>query len=141
MRKIFKSANIFDAKSAEAYLSKLISKKETFAIETVGKQRTLDQNDLFHLWVKVVADEIGEPSFERCKRDIKRMILGMKEDVNRFTGEVIHVDYKTSEMSVSELSSFMDKMKIWAQTELGCYLPYWKDPGYEEMVSEYKYKK
>lgn len=141
MRKIFKSANLFDAKSAEAYMAKLIAKKETFAIETISKQRTLDQNALFHLWVKVVADEIGEPSFERCQRDIKRTILGMKEDVNRFTGEVIQDDYKTSEMSVGELSSFMDKMKIWAQTELGCYLPYYKDPGYEEMASEYKYRK
>lgn len=47
------------------------------------------------------------------------------------------VDYKTSEMSTSELSSFMDKMKMWAQSELGCYLPYFGDPGYEEMVSEY----
>lgn len=141
MRKIFKTVNLFEAKNAEACVAKLIAGKETFAIETIGKRRTLDQNGLFHLWVKVLADETGEPSLKRCKRDIKRTILGMREDVNRFTGEVIQDDYRTSEMSVGELSSFMDKMKIWAQTELGCYLPYWKDPGYEEMVSEYKYRK
>ena len=44
-------------------------------------------------------------------------------------------------MSASELSSFMDKMKIWAQSELGCYLPYFGDPGYEEMVAEYNGKR
>ena len=44
-------------------------------------------------------------------------------------------------MSTSELSSFMDKMKIWAQSELGCYLPYFGDPGYEEMASEYNGKR
>lgn len=141
MQKIFKSANTFEAERAKAYVLKLIAQKETFAIETKAKQRTPDQNALFHLWVKVIADEVGEPSFDRCKRDIKRTILGMKEGVNRFTGEVMVDDYKTSEMTVGELSSFMDRMKAWAQTELGCYLPYYKDPGYEEMVNEYKYRK
>lgn len=141
MQKIFKSANTFEAERAKAYVLKLIDQKETFAIETKEELRTLAQNALFHLWVKVIADEVGEPSFDRCKRDIKRTILGVKEGVNRFTGEVMVDDYKTSEMSVGELASFMDRMKVWAQTELGCYLPYYKDPGYEEMVNEYKYRK
>jgi hypothetical protein len=41
-------------------------------------------------------------------------------------------------MSISELSSFMEKMKIWADQELGVYLPMWSDPGYEELVQMYK---
>ena len=106
--------------------------------EKRGKRRTLDQNALFHLWVSVIADETGYTDKEACKRDVKRTILGQKEDVNRLTGEVIQVDYRTSEMTVSELASFMDKMKAWAQTDLGIYLPYWKDPGYEEMYQQYK---
>ena len=101
-------------------------------------KRTLDQNNLFHLWVSVIADDLGYTDKEACKRDIKRTILGQKEDVNRLTGEVIQVDYRTSEMTVSELASFMDKMKAWVGTDLGIYLPYWKDPGYEEMYQMYK---
>ena len=41
-------------------------------------------------------------------------------------------------MTVQELSSFMDRMKAWAATDLGIYLPYWKNPGYEEMIEMYK---
>ena len=93
------------------------------------------------MWVQVIADHAGYTSFENCKRDIKRALLGTKGEANRFTGEIQQVDYKTSEMSTSELSSFMDKMKIWAQSELGCYLPYFGDPGYEEMASEYNVKR
>lgn len=117
----------------------LIAKGRTVELtEKRGKRRTLDQNALFHLWVSVIADDLGYTDKEACKRDVKRTILGQKEDVNRLTGEVIQVDYKTSEMSTSELASFMDLMKAWAQTELGIYLPYWKDPGYEEMYQQYK---
>lgn len=62
----------------------------------------------------------------------------MRERVDHFTGEVVKDDYHTSGMSTKELSDLMDRMKIWAQTEFGCYLPYWKDPGYEEMMEMYK---
>lgn len=141
MEKIFKTVNRFEAEKSRLYLESLIQKGETCVIGTKGKIRTLDQNALFHVWIKVIADEIGELSYERCKRDVKRTLLGTKEEVNRFTGEILQVDYETSAMTVKELASFMDKIKIWAQTDLGCYLPYWKDPGYEEMINEYKYKK
>ena len=89
------------------------------------------------MWVQVVADHIGYTSLENCKRDIKRTLLGTREEANRITGEIQQVDYQTSAMTTAELSSLMDKMKIWAQTDLGCYLPYFGDPGYEEMTGKY----
>lgn len=138
---IFKTSNTFERKRAEVYFNKLISSGKTIELSEKRKARTLNQNALFHLWVQVIADHAGYTSFENCKRDIKRTLLGTKEEANQFTGEIQQVDYKTSEMSTSELSSFMDKMKIWSQSELGCYLPYFGDPGYEEMVSEYNGKR
>ena len=106
--------------------------------ERTGKRRTNPQNALFHTWVSVIADHCGYTDKEACKRDVKRTLLGMREDVNQLTGEVIQVDYKTSEMTTAELSALMDKLKAWAQTDLGIYPPYWKDPGYEEMYRQYK---
>ena len=67
-------------------------------------------------------------------------LLGMREETNRITGETQKVDYQTSSMTTSELASLMDKMKTWAQTDLGCYLPYFGDPGYEEMYQQYNWK-
>lgn len=134
---IFKTSNTFEKKQAEVYFNKLVSSGKTIELSEKKKGRTLNQNALFHVWVQVIADHTGYTSLENCKRDIKRALLGTKEEASRFTGEVQQVDYKTSEMSKEELSSFMDKMKIWAQTELGCYLPYYGDPGYEEMTNKY----
>lgn len=131
---IFKTDNTFERERAKVYFNKLISSGKTIEVTEKRKVRTLNQNALFHIWVQVIAEHVGYTSFENCKRDIKRTLLGTREEANRITGEIQQVDYKTSEMSTSELSSFMDKMKIWAQTELGCYLPYYGDPGYEEMI-------
>lgn len=137
---IFHTANLFEREKAKVYFNRLVAQKKDIEVKErrMPDKRTLDQNALFHLWVSVIADELGYTDKEACKRDVKRSILGMKEDMNRITGEVIQVDYRTSEMTVSELSSFMDKMKAWAHTDLGIYLPYWRDPGYEEMYQQYK---
>lgn len=129
--------NAFDRERAITYFNKIIKSGEFIEVSMKRKQRTLNQNALFHLWIQVIADHAGYTSLEDCKRDVKRALLGMREDMNKITGETQMVDYQTSSMTTSELSSLMDKMKVWAQTDLGCYLPYFGDPGYEEMYQQY----
>ena len=134
----FNLANKFDLAKFRVYSEKLIGKACKVELTEKQKKRTIDQNSLFHLWVAVFADFIGELSREACKRDIKRELLGQKVCKNIFTGQSEYEDYKTSEMTTKELASFMDKFKIWAQAEYGCYLPYFGDAGYEEMIERYK---
>ena len=134
---VFNTRNAFDRERAITYFNKIIKSGEFIEVSMKRKQRTLNQNALFHLWIQVIADHAGYTSLEDCKRDVKRGLLGMREDMNKITGETQMVDYQTSSMTTSELSSLMDKMKVWAQTDLGCYLPYFGDPGYEEMYQQY----
>lgn len=74
---------------------------------------------------------------EDCKRDIKREILGTTESVNRITGEITQEVKKTSKMNTKELSEFLDKLKAWAMTEHGIYLPMYTDAGYNELIQTY----
>lgn len=134
---VFNTRNVFDRERAITYFNKIIKSGEFIEVSMKRKQRTLNQNALFHLWIQVIADHAGYTSLEDCKRDVKRVLLGMREDMSKITGETQMVDYQTSSMTTSELSSLMDKMKVWAQTDLGCYLPYFGDPGYEEMYQQY----
>jgi hypothetical protein len=134
---VFNTRNVFDRERAITYFNKIIKSGEFIEVSMKRKQRTLNQNALFHLWIQVIADHAGYTSLEDCKRDVKRALLGMREDMSKITGETQMVDYQTSSMTTSELSSLMDKMKVWAQTDLGCYLPYFGDPGYEEMYQQY----
>ena len=134
---VFNTRNAFDRERAITYFNKIIKSGEFIEVSMKRKQRTLNQNALFHLWIQVIADHAGYTSLEDCKRDVKRALLGMREVMNKITGETQMVDYQTSSMTPSELCSLMDKMKVWAQTDLGCYLPYFGNPGYEEMYQQY----
>ena len=135
---LFDPKNPYDRCRADTYYKKLMSGTEPFEMTLKRKRRTLPQNALFHVWCQVIADFVGYTSLDECKYDIKKNLLGLRERVDHLTGEIVKDEYHTSEMTVQELSSFMDRMKAWAATDLGIYLPYWKDPGYEEMIEMYK---
>jgi len=130
-------SNIFDCQKARVYLEKLISDKEKAELTKKNKKRTLSQNALFHVWVAVFAEFSGYESKDECKIQIKRKILGQYPKFNRLTGNEEMMDYETHLMDTKQLSDFMDKFKIWANVEFGCYLPYFGDAGYEEMVQKY----
>ncbi|MDR1335944.1 MAG: hypothetical protein LBK22_03830 [Tannerella sp.] len=134
---IFKLSNKFDAERAKAYLSKLIARGGTAELTEKRPVRNLDQNALFHVWIQVFADHAGYESRADCKRDVKRVILGQREYVNRLTGEIEKEDYETHLMDTKQMSGLMDRFKAWALSGHGCYLPYYGDIGYEEMMSEY----
>jgi hypothetical protein len=123
-------------KAVRAIISLLDNGEYQISIEKHRKKRSLPQNALFHLWVGVIADNCGFSSLEECKLLVKRHILGMRVIDNPISGDVERVDYSTSAMSESDMSAFMDKIKAWAQTDLGIYLPYVGDIGYEELVKQ-----
>lgn len=134
---IYNSSNPFECEKAKIYFEKLLKSGKSFEL-TEKKKRTNDQNSLLHLWITVIADEFGILEKEDLKRDLKRILLGQKEEANTITGEVQYIDYETSKMSTTELSDFMNKLKIWAQNEHSIYLPYYRDAGYNEMYEQFK---
>lgn len=136
---LFDTNNELQAQQGEAYYNKLRKEKKLVEIteKRVMPTRTSQQNKTVHMWFGVFADFTGNPSREETKEQVIRAILGRKPRFNPYTGKEEMVDYHTHEMTVDELSAFMDKFKIWALTEFGCYLPYFGDPGYEEMARMY----
>ena len=133
----FDLTNAFEREKAKVYFDKLLKKECKIELSEKQKQRTLNQNSLFHLWIAVFAEHIGELELDVVKRYVKRALLGTREIVIKATGESQIEDFKTSAMSTKELSDFMDKFKMWADADFGCYLPYIFDPGYEEMIEHY----
>jgi len=125
-----------DKRQAEVYFNRLINGTEVFELK-VYKRRNNDQNALLHAWIRVLQDHLGYTSFEDCKRDVVREILGQRNYRNPLNGLIEQTDYRTSEMEQSVMSDLMTKLKAWAQEELGCYLPYFKDAGFEELMNNY----
>lgn len=126
----------FDREKATSYFNKLMSSGTRFEIKR-HVPRTLRQNALLHLWFKVFSDFIGDPSVEDCKNDVKRILLGQRTVKSKLDGKVYFTNYETHKMTDREISDFMDRFKAWAMSEYGCYLPYYGDSGYDDMVSRY----
>ena len=114
-------------------------KKKGAIVELTEKKtsRSISQNALFHVWVKVFSECVGETNLDKLKLDIKRCLLGRKVEINSITGEEEVGDYHTSTMSSADMSAFLDKFKAFAANEYNCYLPYVGDVGYEEMLGTY----
>jgi len=130
--------NIFEVKNAELYFEKLKNGVKPFEVSECRPSRTNQQNRTIHMWFAVLADHIGYNSLEECKRDVLREIIGLDERMNRLTDKMEPVDFHTHQMDIKTLSVVMDKLKRWAQIEQNCYLPYYGDAGYNEMVDAYK---
>ncbi len=103
-------------------------------------KRTPKQNSCWHAWCSLMAEIIGDFP-ENVARDVKREILGQLEVVNVFTGEVTKEDYHTSKMSDEEMSDFLTKVKQWAFSTYGWWLPSREDPGFEELMQEHGSKR
>jgi len=85
-----------------------------------------------------MAEIIGDNSPESVARDVKRLILGQREVVNVFTGEVTKEDYHTRDMTDEEMSKFLTAVKQWAQQTYNWWLPSREDPGFDELMAQYK---
>lgn len=125
-----------DIQQAKTYFNRLINGTEVFELR-VTKKRNNDQNALLHAWIRVLQDHLGYTSFEDCKRDVIREIIGQRNYRNPLNGKIEQTDFRTSEMEQGEMSDMMTKLKAWAQEDLGCYLPYFKDAGFEELMNTY----
>lgn len=97
-------------------------------IYEVKKKRTLSQNDLWHAWIDLMAKESGE-SPDKMKDDVKRKILGRKEDVDFFTGEITYHDYSTTKLTKEQFSRLMIETQVLAIDYFGLMLPTPDDRG------------
>lgn len=99
-------------------------------------KRSLSQNNLWWAWCSLMAETVGDTP-EAVARDVKREILGQKKVYNVFSGEETLADFETHLMSEEEMSGFLTKVKEWAQSTYGWWLPSREDPGFEEMIRLY----
>lgn len=129
-----------DKESFKARVNKLYEQGKVVELREVKQKRSLSQNAILHLWIAVIAEAIGEIDREAVKRDVKLTLLGTEEVVNRFTGEIIQQEYRTSKMTTEQMSDLLTRMKHWALEDLGVYLPSPEDVGYGEMIEKYQYQ-
>lgn len=103
-----------DINKARKYFYVLIGRKILVEMRNITK-RTTSQNSYLHALFALYGIEVGS-TIEEAKTDIKRALGYVYEKNGK---KYLH---RTSKMTTSELSTFIDKFRTFASNE-GCYLP------------------
>lgn len=76
----------------------------------IKDQRNIKTNDCWKGWVRALAEHTGNSNVKEFEKEIKSIIFADSE-------------IKTSELSNQELKEGLNRLYIWALTELGFKLP------------------
>jgi len=95
-------------------------------ISPADRKRTLEQNDKLHKMLRVLQDEGWIKGQQGSVEEWKRYLLvklGFVEWITDLdTGEEVPVPKRTSEMSVRELTELIERITVYAASELGVEL-------------------
>lgn len=99
------------------------NKRWIISIKLHRKKKTLSQGGLYWQWVTIIGDELGN-----FKDDMHEIL---KEDhlppkIVLFNGEEREIR-SIKNLSTKEMSDYMDRVNIWAGSEMGIYLPHPED--------------
>ena len=100
-------------------------KRVRITLEQVRSKRTLPQNALFHMYVGIIARELGyggRDGLEELK-DIIKFKFCQIEKTMEGTGEVVKLIQPTHTMTKSEFIELIDSVIRWAASDLQITLP------------------
>ena len=126
----------FDKLAIKNYIDKLPeNKRYTIEITQKRENRTLDQNALYWLWLTCIEQETGN-SKEDIHYYCKDNFLPKKE--MQIAGEVVYIPESTTKKDTKQFSDYMNKVQVFAASELGIILPDPQDLIFESFYNEYK---
>lgn len=75
------------------------------------QNRSLQQNALYWIWVGVMAEFTGYTKAD-MHRVFKFQFLEVEELVNPFTGEVLRSEPSTAQLSVEDMTTYMNSVQV-----------------------------
>ena len=117
-------------------ITELDFKNKVYNVKIINKigKRSIDQNSLYWMWLTCIEQETGNDKNDlhfhfrgEYLGVIKKVILGLEK-----------YDLKsTTKLNTSEFKQYLDKIQIFANTELGINLPNPEDKKFEDFKSYY----
>ena len=113
------------------------SKPLKVVISEDKQTRTAAQNRLMHMWFNHISEHyqqtIGEAySPMAFKELLKRQFLGF-DLIDLPNGETVAQTKSTRDCNTKELTDFLQKIEVWALTEISCQLPHPEDLYWQAM--------
>ena len=107
-----------------------------FELSQRRRVRTISQNRLERLWLTCIADETGNDSNE-LHDYFKEKWIESKEVIMFGEKKLI---YSTRHLNTIQFKQFLDKIQIFANTELGIILPIPEDKNWDVFYETYRDK-
>lgn len=121
--------------TAVAHLTALLDKGKRVRVEAVAEIRTMPQNRVMWLWLTCISQITGNDKNdlhdyfrEKYLEPVTVQIFGNKCEKLK----------STTELNTAQFTEYLEKIRIFAQIELGIELPNPKDKDFEHFVEHYK---
>jgi hypothetical protein len=102
-----------------------LSKPWVVTVEPYKRNRSLEQNALYHKWVGIVASDTGDSHNAIHEWAKKEWLAPRQIEIH---GKVIEYMPSTTQLKTLGMSEYMNKFFAWAQT-MGIILPSPEDQG------------
>ena len=103
-------------------------------INRIKSHRTIPQNKLYRLWLKLIAEETGHTEDE-LHAYFKANFLEKQYKV--VFNEQVEIEASTTRLSTKEFTTFLDKIYLFASETLGMILPKPDDICFNEFYTNY----
>ena len=122
--------------AAISYIDKLPEDKAyDLSVTQKKSKRTLSQNSLYWLYLSCISDETGGDK-DDLHMFFRKKYLKRGELI--FGNESITSTYSTKQLDTKLFTEYIDKIVIFASSELGIILPNPSDKYWEQFYEQYK---
>ena len=129
---------IFDEKhkkEAIKYIDSIFAQDKRVTIVITKEQRTLDQNRLYWLWLTCISQNTGNDKDSLHEYFILRYL---QPELIQVFEKIIYKRLSTTLLDTRRFTEYLNKIQIFANTELAIELPNPEDKKFAEFYKYYK---
>ena len=120
---------------AVEFIFSLFAQDKRVTIVITKEKRTLDQNKLYWLWLSCIAKETGND-----KEDLHEYFIYkyLNPELIQVFEKMIYKRLSTTQLDTKQFTGYLNKIQIFANTELAIELPNPEDLKFAEFYEYYK---
>ena len=120
---------------AVEFVFSLFAQDKRVTIVITKEKRTLDQNKLYWLWLSCIAKETGNDKADLHEYFIYKYL---NPELVQVFEKMIYKRLSTSTLDTKQFTGYLNKIQVFANTELAIELPNPEDKKFAEFYEYYK---
>ena len=117
------------------FIDNLFAQDKRVTIVITKEKRTLDQNRLYWLWLSCIAKETGNDKDDLHEYFIYKYL---NPELIQVFEKMIYKRLSTSTLDTKQFTKYLNKIQVFANTELAIELPNPEDLKFAEFYEYYK---